>query len=73
VDVDRSAKQLRPDRPERHYPGLQGGEVILDVPGIRDGTLPGALLAEGGNSFGGSFPGVLKLSFKKKSCQTARS
>ena len=71
--MDRSAEQIRPDRPEGYYPGLQGYEVILDIPGIRNGTLPGALLAEGGNSFGGSFPGMLKLSFKKKSCQTARS
>ena len=71
--MNRGAEELRPDRPERYYPGLQGDEVILDVPGIRNGTLPGALLAGGGNSFGGSLAGVLELSFKKKSCQTTRS
>ena len=69
MDVDRSAKQLRPDRPERHYPGLQGGEVILDVPDIRDRALPGALLSGGSNGKGGSLAGVLEFSFKKKSCQ----
>ena len=73
VDVDRGAEELRPDRPERNYPGLQGGEVILDVPGVRDRALPGALLSGGGNSKGGSLAGVLELSFKKKSCQTTKS
>ena len=67
--MDRGADELRPDSPERYYPGLQGSEVILNVPGVRDGTLPGTLLSGGGNSLGGGFAGVLELSFKKKSCQ----
>ena len=73
VNVNRGAEQLRPDRPERHYPGLQGSEVILNVPSVRDRALPGALLPGGSDRKIGSVAGVLEFPFKKKSCQAARS
>ena len=73
MEMDGRADQLGPDRPERHYPGLQGGEVVLDVPGVRDSALPGTLLPGGSNCKVGGVSGVLKLSFKNKSCQAARS
>ena len=73
MDMDGRADQLGPDRPERHYPGLQGSELILNVLGVRDMALPGTLLPGGSDCKIGSVAGVLKLSFKKKSCQATRA